>query len=113
MKYKVVEQNWDKNHDLLSQLAMSCLQLNQYALEYRMVLKSLKKYFTGKKLMNYEERWLLLLLFLLQNPWNHFPVAELQGCWIKLKQNPRFDASAGEELPSSESVWTMMWKGFA
>ena len=36
----------------------------------------------------------------------------VQGCWTKLIQNPLLLVSAGVELPSKLSVWTVTVKGF-
>ena len=41
--------------------------------------------------------------------WIFYP--EVQGCWTKFRQNPRFADSAGVEVPSKASVWTPIIKG--
>ena len=43
---------------------------------------------------------------------NNQPIEVVQGCWTKLIQKPLLLVSAGVELPSKLSVWTVTVKGF-
>ena len=40
-------------------------------------------------------------------------MADVQGCWTKLRQNPLLEVSGGLGVPSDRSVWTRTRKGLA